>query len=128
MPFDAAARRLWGTPLVVSNAVTAGTSYSVAAAELTELKVCSDPDNLPYSNERREGFENKIAEIIARDLGLSLTHYWDWTGFPVVSLPTGVGSRSGLPTSVSLIGPPGADWDLLSWAVALQNGLGTVSP
>ena len=47
-----------------------------AAAELTELKVCSDPDNLPYSNERREGFENKIAEIIAKDLGLPLTHYW----------------------------------------------------
>ncbi len=44
---------------------------------------------------------------------LSLTHYWDWTGFPVVSLPSGVGSRSGLPTSVSLIGAPGAEWDLL---------------
>ena len=33
---------------------------------------------------------------------LSLTHYWDWTGFPVVALPSGVGRRSGLPTSVSL--------------------------
>ena len=31
LPFDAAARRLWGTPLVVSTAVTAGTSYTVAA-------------------------------------------------------------------------------------------------
>jgi mxaJ protein len=41
-----------------------------------ELKVCSDPDNMPYSNERREGFENKIAEIIAKDLGVPLTHYW----------------------------------------------------
>jgi aspartyl-tRNA(Asn)/glutamyl-tRNA(Gln) amidotransferase subunit A len=59
---------------------------------------------------------------------LSLTHYWDWTGFPVVALPTGVGSRSGLPTSVSLIGRPGADWDLLSWGAALQDELGTVSP
>ena len=44
---------------------------------------------------------------------LSLTHYWDWTGFPVVSLSSGVGSRSGLPTSVSLIGAPGTEWDLL---------------
>ncbi len=59
---------------------------------------------------------------------LSLTHYWDWTGFPVVSLPTGVGRRSGLPTSVSLIGRPGAEWDLLSWGAALQDELGTVSP
>jgi Asp-tRNA(Asn)/Glu-tRNA(Gln) amidotransferase A subunit family amidase len=57
-----------------------------------------------------------------------LTYYWDWTGFPVVSLPSGVGSRSGLPTSVSLIGRPGADWDLLDAGAALQAELGTVSP
>ena len=49
---------------------------AVLAADLTELKVCSDPDNMPYSNERREGFENKIAEIIAKDLGMPLVHYW----------------------------------------------------
>ncbi len=59
---------------------------------------------------------------------LSLTHYWDWTGFPVVSLPSGVGSHSGLPVSVSLIGAPGSDWDLLAWGAALQDELGTVSP
>ena len=59
---------------------------------------------------------------------LSLTHYWDWTGFPVVALPSGVGSRSGLPTSVSLIGAPGTEWDLLAWGAALQDRLGTVSP
>ena len=59
---------------------------------------------------------------------LSLTHYWDWTGFPVVALPSGVGKRSGLPTSVSLVGAAGADWDLLAWGTALQAELGTVSP
>jgi Asp-tRNA(Asn)/Glu-tRNA(Gln) amidotransferase A subunit family amidase len=59
---------------------------------------------------------------------LSLTHYWDWTGFPVVSLPSGVGSHSGLPVSVSLIGAPGTDWDLLAWGAQLQDELGTVSP
>ena len=59
---------------------------------------------------------------------LSLTHYWDWTGFPVVALPSGVGRRSGLPTSVSLIGAPGADWDVLAWGTALQVELGTVTP
>jgi aspartyl-tRNA(Asn)/glutamyl-tRNA(Gln) amidotransferase subunit A len=59
---------------------------------------------------------------------LSLTHYWDWTGFPVVSLPSGVGRHSGLPVSVSLIGAPGADWDLLAWGAQLQDELGTVSP
>jgi aspartyl-tRNA(Asn)/glutamyl-tRNA(Gln) amidotransferase subunit A len=59
---------------------------------------------------------------------LSLTHYWDWTGFPVVALPSAVGSRSGLPVSVSLIGAPGSEWDLLDWGAALQDRLGTVSP
>ena len=59
---------------------------------------------------------------------LSLTHYWDWTGFPVVSLPSGVGRHSGLPVSVSLIGAPGTDWDLLAWGAQLQDELGTVSP
>src|SRR5207247_1797730 len=58
---------------------------------------------------------------------LSLTHYWDWTGFPVVALPSGVGRRSGLPVSVSLIGAPGADWDLLAWGAALQDELETVT-
>ena len=59
---------------------------------------------------------------------ISLTHYWDWTGFPVVALPSGVGRRSGLPVSVSLIGAPGADWDLLAAGAALQAELGTVAP
>jgi quinoprotein dehydrogenase-associated probable ABC transporter substrate-binding protein len=40
------------------------------------LRVCADPDNLPFSNERREGFENKIAAIIAKDLGVPLTYTW----------------------------------------------------
>ena len=41
------------------------------------LKVCDDPNNLPFSNDKGEGFENKIAGILARDLGLSLEvfHY-----------------------------------------------------
>ena len=56
---------------------------------------------------------------------ISLTHYWNWVGFPVVTLPSGTGSRSGLPTSVSLIGPPHAEWDLLAAGAALQTGLGT---
>src|SRR5689334_21113242 len=40
------------------------------------LRVCADPNNLPFSNDRREGFENRIADVIARDLGKSLSFYW----------------------------------------------------
>jgi aspartyl-tRNA(Asn)/glutamyl-tRNA(Gln) amidotransferase subunit A len=73
---------------------------------------------------RGRGYEEPFGDLD----DLSLTHYWDWTGFPVVALPSGVGRRSGLPVSVSLIGAPGADWDLLAWGAALQDELGTVSP
>jgi aspartyl-tRNA(Asn)/glutamyl-tRNA(Gln) amidotransferase subunit A len=59
---------------------------------------------------------------------ISLTHFWDWTGFPVAALPSGLGSRSGLPVSVSLVGRPHADWDVLAAGVALQAEIGTVSP
>ena len=59
---------------------------------------------------------------------ISLTHYWDWTGFPVVALPAGIGSRSGLPVSVSLIGPAGADWELLDAGIQLQAELGVPDP
>ena len=59
---------------------------------------------------------------------ISLTHYWDWTGFPVAALPAGLGRRSGLPVGVSLIGAPGADWDLLAAGSALQARLGLVVP
>jgi aspartyl-tRNA(Asn)/glutamyl-tRNA(Gln) amidotransferase subunit A len=59
---------------------------------------------------------------------ISLTHYWDWTGLPAVVMPSGVGARSGLPTSVSLIGAPDSEWELLAWGIALQDELGEVSP
>ena len=49
----------------------------------TEFKVCADQDNMPYSNSKFEGFENKIAEVLAKDLGLKLTYqfWYDRMGF-----------------------------------------------
>src|SRR6185503_10709220 len=40
------------------------------------IRVCADPNNLPFSNERREGFENKIAELVARELNRPLAYFW----------------------------------------------------
>jgi mxaJ protein len=40
------------------------------------LRVCADPNNLPFSNNRQEGFENKIASLLARDLGATLEYTW----------------------------------------------------
>ena len=59
---------------------------------------------------------------------ISLTHLWDWTGFPVAALPSGVGAESGLPVGVSLIGPAGSDRGLLSLGEALQAELGVPEP
>lgn len=47
-----------------------------ATAGARELKVCADPNNLPFSNAAAQGFENKIAQIIADDLGAKLTYTW----------------------------------------------------
>jgi len=40
------------------------------------LKVCADPNNLPFSNRSEQGFENKLARIWARELGLTLEYTW----------------------------------------------------
>jgi aspartyl-tRNA(Asn)/glutamyl-tRNA(Gln) amidotransferase subunit A len=56
---------------------------------------------------------------------ISLTHFWDWTGFPVVSLPAGQGPNGALPVGVSLVGAPGDEWRLLDLGIALQGLLGT---
>ncbi|MFN2564446.1 MAG: substrate-binding domain-containing protein [Gemmatimonadaceae bacterium] len=40
------------------------------------LRVCADPNNLPFSNDRGEGFENKLAELVARELGARLRYTW----------------------------------------------------
>jgi len=45
-------------------------------ADARELRVCADPNNLPFSNERSEGFENKIVDLIAADLGATVTYTW----------------------------------------------------
>jgi quinoprotein dehydrogenase-associated probable ABC transporter substrate-binding protein len=40
------------------------------------LRVCSDPNNLPYSNREQQGFENSIAQLIAKDMGRQVTYFW----------------------------------------------------
>src|ERR1017187_9175865 len=47
------------------------------AEDPSVIRVCADKDNLPFSNERQEGFENKIAELIAKDLGRKVQYqFW----------------------------------------------------
>src|SRR5437867_8717040 len=49
---------------------------SALAQTPKEFRVCADPTNFPFSNRQGEGFENKIASLIANDLGASLRYVW----------------------------------------------------
>ncbi len=51
-------------------------SASLCFAGGSDLRVCADPDNLPYSNSRQQGFENKLAELVGRELGRSIQYEW----------------------------------------------------
>jgi mxaJ protein len=70
-----------------------------------ELRVCADPNNLPYSNRRLEGFENRLAEMAARDLNARVRYTW-WPqhrGFIRNTLKAGTCDVvMGLPSSVEL--------------------------
>jgi len=47
-----------------------------AQTPIRELRVCADPNNLPFSNAREEGFENELARLVARALDARLTYTW----------------------------------------------------
>jgi len=51
------------------------TQQKIPASE-TAIRVCADPNNLPFSNADGEGFENKIAELIASDMNRPIEYTW----------------------------------------------------
>lgn len=59
--------------LSLSLLLAAGVS---AAAATSVLRVCADPNNLPYSNQAQQGFENRLADIVAKDLGMQVSYFW----------------------------------------------------
>jgi mxaJ protein len=49
---------------------------ALASGAARELRVCADPDNLPYSHVNETGFENRIARLAAADMGATLRYEW----------------------------------------------------
>jgi len=49
---------------------------SIAAHAAGELRICADPDNLPYSRSDGTGFENRIAEVVARAMDATPVYVW----------------------------------------------------
>jgi quinoprotein dehydrogenase-associated probable ABC transporter substrate-binding protein len=54
------------------------------------LRVCADPQNLPFSNREKQGFENRIAEIVADELKVPVRYYWVSQGPGFVANTLGV--------------------------------------
>lgn len=72
-----------GRPLSLALALFVGFASVLAAGgaraqydQTKWLRVCADPNNLPYSDEKGQGFENKLAELIAAKLGMQLVYTW----------------------------------------------------
>ena len=68
----------WSVAIAVVCCVSAAKIFAdePAGDARKALRVCADPNNLPFSNEKGEGYENKIAELFARELGLPLKYYF----------------------------------------------------
>ncbi len=65
-------RLVLAATLVIAN----GVIPAAFARPSRQLRVCADANNLPFSNQRGIGFENKLAEMLARDLGAELHYTW----------------------------------------------------
>src|SRR5689334_6861223 len=57
-------------------ALLATTLFSGAAETNRVIRITADPNNLPFSNDKLEGFENKIADLLARDLNAKVEYTW----------------------------------------------------
>jgi len=61
---------------VLATFVMAAMVFAVTVGARAALRVCADPNNLPFSNQDGDGFENKIATLVARELGRPLEYFW----------------------------------------------------
>ena len=66
----------WGLAFALAIAGTCALTGTAAGAERTAFKVCADAHYLPWSNDRQEGFENRIAALLAGELGLPVEYTW----------------------------------------------------
>ena len=66
----------WKWMLFCSVCYVTAAVHAFAEEQRDVLRVAADPNNLPFSNDRLEGFENKIAELIARELHCRIEYHW----------------------------------------------------
>lgn len=82
---DAIRRRLQTAAfaILLCAGVSPAPAQTSTVVDRSALRVCADPANMPFSNERREGFENKIADLLGKKLDLPVVYTWfpQATGF-----------------------------------------------
>jgi mxaJ protein len=62
-----------GTLLMAASNIS---GHSRSGSVMNVIRVCADPNNLPFSNEKQEGFENRLAALLAADLGVRPQYTW----------------------------------------------------
>ncbi len=80
---SSSAKRACAAGSIVLTAAILGAGFSQNAVAQTsdlvmrtQLRVCADPANMPFSNDKGEGFENKIAELIGESLHIPVVYFW----------------------------------------------------
>lgn len=68
--------KLTGCLLLLAAVVFSATAGNADELAGGTLRVCADPNNLPFSNEAEQGFENKIASLLAEEIGARLQYTW----------------------------------------------------
>jgi quinoprotein dehydrogenase-associated probable ABC transporter substrate-binding protein len=66
---------LYGALAATAAALLALPALAADAPERKAFRVCQDPNNLPFSSVKGDGYENKIAELFAKDLGLPVEYF-----------------------------------------------------
>jgi quinoprotein dehydrogenase-associated probable ABC transporter substrate-binding protein len=61
---------------VLTFALTLAALAHTASAQGREIRVCADPNNLPFSNQRHEGFDNKVAKLLADEMKATVRYTW----------------------------------------------------
>src|SRR5216683_6097349 len=69
-------RRVLTSPAYLLVLILSIVTAASGPASANDLRVCADPDYLPFSNRAGQGFENKVAELTARSLGAQLVYTW----------------------------------------------------
>jgi len=62
--------------MALAAACVVGMARSAGAEDIKVLRVCADPNNLPFSDEAKAGFENKLADLVADELHESVSYTW----------------------------------------------------